>query len=35
LPWRLTSFERAARILQGIAGAAIVVIAGYSLWTTM
>jgi nickel/cobalt exporter len=35
LAHRLTGFERGARILQGIAGAAIVVIAGYSLWTTV
>jgi ABC-type nickel/cobalt efflux system permease component RcnA len=35
LAHRLSGLERAARILQAIAGAAIVVIAGYSLWTTM
>jgi ABC-type nickel/cobalt efflux system permease component RcnA len=35
LSHRLSGLERAARILQGIAGAVIVVIAGYSLWTTM
>jgi nickel/cobalt exporter len=35
LAHRISGFERAARILQGIAGAAIVVIAGYSLWTTV
>jgi ABC-type nickel/cobalt efflux system permease component RcnA len=32
---RLSGFERVARILQGAAGAAIVVIAAYSLWTTV
>jgi hypothetical protein len=35
LAHRVSGFERAARILQGPAGAANVVIAGYSLWTTM
>jgi ABC-type nickel/cobalt efflux system permease component RcnA len=31
----LAGFERGARILQGTAGAMIIIIAGYALWTTL
>src|SRR5262245_29714485 len=35
LAHRLSSFERWARALQGVAGVAIIVIATYSLWTAL
>jgi hypothetical protein len=35
LAQRIAGFERWARYLQGIAGAAIAVIAGYSIWTAV